>query len=255
MNIKSLVLVLAAIISQGCCYSPFHKQHVGQKRSGASSWANQWPTSSNLNISNKTLLGGIGSNAFEVMFQWNIMEFAFPSQQQRAQALASRQFIPENVAPLGIAVSNDRIFVTTPRWNDGIPASLSTIQLPAYVQSPALEPYPNWAAHTSTTNPDCTRLLSVYRMAIDECGRLFVIDSGVVNALTNLQQLCPPKIVAFDLLTDEQVLLYQFPPDQVLQGSLHTNIVVDIRNGECNRAFVYVMDVWRNGESLNSRWL
>jgi Major royal jelly protein len=120
--------------------------------------------------------------------------------------------------------------------------------MPAYTQSPALVPYPNWAAHTSTTNPDCSRLLSVYRLALDrQCGRLFVIDSGIVNALTNLAQLCPPKIVAFDLATDQQVLSYEFPADQVLQGSLHTNIVVDIRNGECNRGFVYVMDVWRNG--------
>lgn len=112
--------------------------------------------------------------------------------------------------------------------------------------------YPNWAAHASTTSPvDCTRLLSIYRLAIDECGRLFAIDSGVVNALTNLQQLCPPKLVAFDLTTDQQILSYQFPADQVLQGSLHTNLVVDIRNGECNRAFVYVMDVWRNGEFVS----
>lgn len=84
-------------------------------------------------------------------------------------------------------------------------------------------------------------------MVIDECNRLWVIDSGIVNALTNLQQLCPPKIVAFDLATDAQILSYQFPANQVLQGSLHTNLVVDIRNNECNRAFVYVMDVWRNG--------
>lgn len=74
-----------------------------------------------------------------------------------------------------------------------------------------------------------------------------MIDSGIVNALTNLQQLCPPKIVAYDLATDQQVLNYQLPQDQVLQGSLHTNIIVDVRNGDCNRAFVYVMDVWRNG--------
>lgn len=92
------------------------------------------------------------------------MEFAFPTQAARAQAIATGAFIPENVAPLGIAVTPNRIFVSTPRWNDGIPASLSTIRIPAFTQSPALEPYPNWAAHTSTSNPDCLRLLSVYRM-------------------------------------------------------------------------------------------
>lgn len=244
-----IVLVLFAVIAIVRCYSPFHKQPRGPNRNGPQpdrQWINQWQSLAN-DGNNRSLSGGIGTNAFEVMFQWNIMEFAYPSQQQRAQAISTGAFIPENVAPLGIAVSRDRVFVSTPRWNDGIPASLSTIALPAYTQTPALEPYPNWAAHTSTTNPDCSRLLSVYRMAIDECGRLWVIDSGIVNALTNLQQLCPPKIVAFDLTTDQQVVSYQFPPDQVLQGSLHTNILVDVKNNECNRAFVYVMDVWRNG--------
>lgn len=88
----------------------------------------------------------------------------------------------------------------------------------------------------------------IFLQAVDECGRLFIVDSGIVNALTNLQQLCPPKIVVFDLATDQQVLSYALPSDQVLQGSLHTNIVVDVRNGECNRAVVYIFDVWRNGK-------
>jgi hypothetical protein len=248
---KSL-LVLFLTASSVCFvygYSPFNKQRIGQYRSASTAW-NSWSAPNSLTTAssdaNRTLQGGIGVNAFETMFQWNIMEFAFPSQQARAQAIASGQYIPENAAPLGIATSADRIFVSTPRWNLGIPASLSVINLPAFTQSPALEPYPNWDAHTSTTNPDCSRLLSVYRHTIDECGRLFMIDAGIVNALTNLQQLCPPKIVAYDLNTDQQVLNYQLPADQYLQGSLITNIVVDIRNGECNRGFVYVMDVWRN---------
>lgn len=247
MKIFEALFVFLVIISIASCYSPFHKQYI-QPRGEQSLWANPWAPLEAYNVNNRSLDGGIGTDVFETMFQWNIMEFAYPSQQLRAQAISTGQFIPQNVAPLGIAVTDDKVFVTTPRWNLGIPASLSTIQLPAYSQSPALEPYPNWAAHTSTTNPDCTKLLSVYRLALDEtCGRLFVIDSGIINALTSLQQLCPPKIVAFNLANDQQILSYQFPPDQVLQGSLHTNIVVDVRNGECNRAFVYVTDVWRNG--------
>lgn len=227
MKIAQTFLTVLACASLALCYSPFNKQSFGPKRV-TSPWSSQWTPASG---SNRSLSGGIGRDVFETMFQWNILEFAYPSVQLKAQAISNGQYIPENAAPLGLAVSPDRVFVTTPRWNLGIPASLSSIQLPAYTQSPALEPYPNWDAHTSTTNPDCTRLLSVYRVTIDECGRLFVIDSGIINALTNLQQLCPPKIVAFDLTTDQQVLIYQFPADQVLQGSLLTNLVADIRNG------------------------
>lgn len=218
-----IFLVLSAVIALVSCYSPFNKQRIGPNRTGPPrdiQWTNQWQSAPN-DGQNASLSGGVGTNVFDVMFQWNIMEFAYPTQQQRAAAIRSGAFIPENVAPLGIAVSRDRVFVTTPRWNDGIPASLSTITLPAFSQSPALEPYPSWDAHTSTTNPDCTRLLSVYRLAIDECNRLWVIDSGIVNALTNLQQLCPPKIVAFDLATNQVVVNYPFPADQVLQVLLN----------------------------------
>lgn len=244
MNILKTLFVVLVTVSLVHGLSPFNTKPIGQNRVRPSPWAGQPQP---LDVNNASLTGGVGSNVFETMFQWKIMNFAYPSEQLRTKAISDGQFIPENVAPLGIAVSNDRVFVSTPRWNLGIPASLSVINTPVLTQSPALAPYPNWEAHTSTTNPDCSKLLSVYRMAIDECGRLFVIDSGIINALTNLEQLCPPKIVAFDLTTNRQVLSYQFPKDQVLQGSLHTNIVVDVRKGDCKRAFVYVMDVWRNG--------
>lgn len=68
---------------------------------------------------NGTLQGGLGTNAFDIMFQWNIMDFEYPSPQARSNAIATRQFIPQNVIPLGIAVNGDRIFVSTPRWNEG----------------------------------------------------------------------------------------------------------------------------------------
>lgn len=210
-------------------------------------------------VSNATLAGGAGTDVFDTVFQWKIMDYAYPTQQARQQAIQSRAFIPENAAPLGIATSGNRVFVTTPRWNLGVPSSLNYVQLPSFTKSPPMIPYPNWEAHTDTTNPDCTKLLSVYRMAVDECNRLWVIDTGIVNALTNLQQLCPPKIVAFNLANNQQVLSYEFPADQVKEDSLHTNIVIDIRNGQCSRAVVYVMDVWRNGlvvfdMSLGTSW-
>lgn len=134
------IVIFCAIFAVNHCYSPFHKQPIGQRYNAPVPCSNQWTVPGIDRPYNRSLQGGIGTNVFEVMFQWNIMEFAYPSQQLRAQAISSGQFIPENVAPLGIAVSEERVFVTTPRWNDGIPASLSIVQLPAFTQSPALEP-------------------------------------------------------------------------------------------------------------------
>jgi hypothetical protein len=108
MKTFQFAIIFATIVfSSG--YSPFTKKYVGPNRSssGPLSWQAQSVDSSN----NASLPGGIGRNIFDVMFQWNIMEFAYPSQQLRAQAISTGQFIPENVAPLGLAVSEDRVFV------------------------------------------------------------------------------------------------------------------------------------------------
>lgn len=89
--------------------------------------------------------------------------------------------------------------------------------------------------------------MSVYRVWVDECERLWVLDSGVVNATIQINQVCPPKIVVFDLRTDAPLFLYELPPDQVKQDSLHSNIIVDVRNGRCHDAYAYITDVWRYG--------
>lgn len=104
-----------------------------------------------------------------------------------------------------------------------------------------------WHASPDSPNPDCSKLMSVYRVWVDECDRLWVLDSGVVNATTQINQVCPPKIVVFDLRNDQPLFLYELPPDQVKQDSLHSNIIVDVRNGRCHDAYAYVTDVWRNG--------
>ena len=134
-----------------------------------------------------------------------------------------------------------------PRWKDGVPASLGYVPYPPQETSPAIIPYPNWSAHGNPYQPDCQKLISVYRISIDQCNRMWVIDAGIVNATGSSNQVCPPKIVAFDLATDEIVVSYEFPPEQVKQDSLHSNIVVDVMQKECNNAFAYVTDVWRFG--------
>jgi hypothetical protein len=218
-------------------HSPFYK---GLKQSQISQ------VSFNNYSRDAELGGGYLTNVFDTIFQWNILDFEFPPG-RRQQAIDSGEFIPENNVPLGIAATSDRVFVTTPRWLEGVPVSLSVIQLPAYSLSPRLVPYPDWSEHTSPDNPDCTKLMSVYRAYVDECNRLWVIDSGIINALSNLNQVCLPKVVSFDLATNRKVFSYEFPSDQVKQDSLHTNLLVDIRNGQCDKAFIYVSDVWRNG--------
>lgn len=177
-----------------------------------------------------------------------------PTVVDRQRAILSGDFVPINAVPLGVDRWRNRLFVTMPRWKNGIPASLATLSLPAIERSPPMRPYPSWDWHANpeALNPDCTRLMSVYRIWVDECERLWVLDAGVVNATIQINPVCPPKIVVFDLRNDQPLFSYELPPDQVKQDSLHSNMIVDIRNGRCQDAHAYISDVWRFGITVFS---
>lgn len=222
-------LLFLLIIPQILCHSPFNTRKTSQFRSIKSSV--------------------IDSNRkpFEIIYQWRLLDFQYPTIDDRQTAITNGEYIPQNNLPLGVDTYKNRLFVTMPRWKQGVPFSLGWLPLPAIEESPAIQPYPNWNSHTTTKEADCTKLMSVYRLFIDECQRLWVIDSGIVNATILPNQICPPKIVVFDLKTDEKLISFEIPAEQVRQDSLHTNIIVDIRDGKCDDAYAYVADVWRYG--------
>ncbi|EDV90945.1 protein yellow [Drosophila grimshawi] len=187
-------------------------------------------------------------NTFEIVNEWKYLDFEYPTFVERQLAILNGEFIPKNNLPLGIDVHGNRMFITTPRWKDGVPASLVTLAYPSKEISPPLQPYPNWQSHSSPNNADCSKLISVYRTAIDaHCNRLWLIDSGIVNATIKLNQICPTKIIAYDLKTDEIIISFELPASQIKQDSLHSNILVDVRNGDCEDAHALITDVWRFG--------
>lgn len=64
-----------------------------------------------------------------VAFEWKVLDFLYPSEDARREAISSSSFIPENNIPVGVEVSGDRLFMTIPRWKNGVPASLAYISL------------------------------------------------------------------------------------------------------------------------------
>lgn len=76
------------------------------------------------------LVAGVKSNpALKEVFHWKILDFDFPDEAARKNALATGQFIPENNLPLGVEIWKDKLFITVPRWKSGIPASLTYVDL------------------------------------------------------------------------------------------------------------------------------
>ncbi|XP_031781920.1 yellow-h isoform X3 [Nasonia vitripennis] len=182
--------------------------------------------------------------AMHLAYYWKTIDYEFDSDEDRNSLIYSGTFIPENNLPLGLEIWKDKIFVSMPRWKKGIPATLATIPTKSHDKSPKLKPYPDWRWHHLG---NCQGLTSVFRMQIDECDRLWVLDSGKIDITDDPLQICPPTIFVFDLYTDELIRAYTLPHDQIKEDSLYSNIVVDVRNGDCDRAVAYAADVWRFG--------
>lgn len=86
---------------------------------------------------------------FRTVYSWKLLDFEFPSDRARLEAIASESFIQENNLPLGIETWKDRIFLSMPKWKTGVPATLAWLPRRQKELSPKLMPYPNWEWHTT----------------------------------------------------------------------------------------------------------
>ncbi|XP_059054985.1 L-dopachrome tautomerase yellow-f2-like isoform X1 [Achroia grisella] len=145
---------------------------------------------------------------------------------------------------MGVEKVGDRLFITIPRRRYGIISTLNYINLDrdSHQLSPALKPYPNYSTSRSLT--------SVYRTRADSCGRLWMVDTGMIEIPDNRQQVQPPAIVVFDLNRDRQILRYPFKSTDIPSANTPTglaSITVDITNDDCENAFAYVPDLTTYG--------
>ena len=144
------------------------------------------------------------AGTLETVAQWSLLEFALPN---------SFQYQPENIVMTGIEITWNRIFVSTPRLRSGVPATLSFFPRNVPLGSnPKLQAYPSWDWHGAGRGEiNCTRLISVYRTRLDRCDRLWVVDAGVMTSIDDFMPVCPPKVVVFDLKTDQVIRHVTFP--------------------------------------------
>ncbi|XP_034952021.1 protein yellow-like [Chelonus insularis] len=174
-------------------------------------------------------------------FSWQMLDWAYPDLMSRNAAIASGEYMPENGLPVGIEIWQNKLFVTVPRWKDGIPATLNYISLDTHRGgSPKLNPYPNWAQNKAG---DCEiGLTTAYRIHADECDRLWVLDTGTIGIGNTTIQACPYTLNIFDLTTDKIIRKYPLKPDDINQNTFIANIAVDLGPGGCDDAFAYMSD-------------
>ncbi|XP_047111359.1 protein yellow-like [Schistocerca piceifrons] len=133
----------------------------------------------------------------------------------------------------------NRIFLTTPLVRRGIPVTLSTIPFDGE-EDPKQKPYPNLDIHRTTedTITDCDNqlvdIVTTVKTWSDE-DSLYAIDSGVLDLTTSPKNVCPPKIVSFDLRTDE--VINSIVIQNAACNSMYSSLWVDACPDGCLTAY------------------
>ncbi|EDW64146.1 protein yellow [Drosophila virilis] len=199
-------------------------------------------------------LAGAKDN-LRVAYEWREMDFKYESPDQRWSAIESGAFKPANVIPFGLEVYRQRLFVTLPRWRDGVPASLAYLDLnDTSTKMPALRPFPSWVAHTlSDAEPE---LVSPFRVKADRCGRLWVLDSRISGVLEQTKLYGTAQLLIYDLHNDDLLRRHILPAGQSKQSSFFANLAVE--DADCENTYAYAADLgspglvvysWRDQES------
>ncbi|XP_068627567.1 protein yellow-like [Battus philenor] len=174
------------------------------------------------------------------MFSWNVMDWNYPDEYLRQEALVTGALIPENALPVGIERWKNKLFVSVPRWRPGIPATLNYIPLDApHEPSPKLTPYPSFKGNELG---NCeSGLNTVYRIKADKCDRLWVLDVGTYGYDPNVTNLCPYSLNVYDLNTDTRIRRYVFRPEDIVSTTFIANIALD-EGATCEDTFAYFSD-------------
>ncbi|KAL0278636.1 UNVERIFIED_CONTAM: hypothetical protein PYX00_000403 [Menopon gallinae] len=187
-----------------------------------------------------------GLNRMEVVYQWKSIDFEYPDRRSREESIAKGEFVPGNAVPLDVDVWNNgvskKIFVTFPKFKDGIPVALATVSPNGNGEGHLLKPYPDWSWQAQS-NRDCDKLTSVFRTQIDKCGRIWAIDSGMVNLSASGRRQCQPQLVVFNLQNDKLSGRHKFSDSLLKEESILANLAVDLRSDNCQDAFAYIADV------------
>ncbi|XP_046686999.1 LOW QUALITY PROTEIN: protein yellow-like [Homalodisca vitripennis] len=189
-------------------------------------------------------------NPMQVMYSWREVDFTFPNQNARDNLITTKLFIPRNNLILDVDVYDERpgqpkVFVTLPRVRPGVPVTLATVTSQRRNGSNLLEPFPDWQSNTPGSCD--TSLTSVFRTHIDDCGRLWVLDSGNNNAFGGTANpsriVCPPQIVIYDLRNNNRLVgKFRIPSSMIENNTLLVTIAVDTRQRDCSDAYAYIAD-------------
>lgn len=100
-------------------------------------------------------------------------------------------------------------------------------------KSPILVPYPDLQTNTLPKAGEKKaadgelphKIVSVFRVRVDACDRLWVMDSGISDLKGDVQLLGPAKLLVYDLKTDKLLRQYALKSTDLKEDSFFANVV------------------------------
>lgn len=188
-------------------------------------------------------------------FSWRDLEFVWPTDDTRQDALLNGKYVPSNNLPLAFDVWRDKIFLTVPRWKTGVGSTLNFIDI-SNEKSPVLHPYPNFSMNqlpesTSSSGDGDEQqhpnIISAFGIQVDECDRLWIVDSGLSDLLGQTKKFQNPSVFIFDLTTSKLIRRFEIPENQKKADSFFVNVYVDVQHTKCGETFAYIADIYGYG--------
>ncbi|XP_063709031.1 L-dopachrome tautomerase yellow-f2-like [Culicoides brevitarsis] len=163
------------------------------------------------------------------------------------EGFGTNDVIPYNSMPVGVDRFKNKLFITVPRRRPGIPSSLNYIEIDEFGpdRSPKLRPFPNIETNLlhSDHHADPNKIISVYRTRIDECNRLWFVDTGRLEYSPNQTQIQPLSIWIMNPETGARIHRFEFPAQIQNAGNGVPSITVDVDPRDCENAFAYIPDL------------
>lgn len=137
----------------------------------------------------------------------------------------------------------DKLFITVPRRRFGVPSTLNYVSMSSpNKHNVPLIPYPSWEMNQLSAEAS-QRLVSIYRVAIDPCDRLWAVDTGTIETLGNRTDIQPHSIVTIDLKTDTIINRYTIPSEHLRPATALALIQIDVTKDTCDDAYAYLPDL------------
>ncbi|KAK0095303.1 hypothetical protein PV326_008732 [Microctonus aethiopoides] len=175
---------------------------------------------------------GQNPDLLDTLYEWKYIEYEWESDDQKQNAIGSGDYNMSASVPIDVDIYESKVFVTILR-TAGVPATLGIVTNETGDGGPIVRPYPNWEMNQ---NKDCKGLLNVYRIAIDRCNQLWILDSGTIDN----EYKCPARLLVVNLINDTIISNMEIERD-LYKGHL-ANFVVYHTKDSCTYPTIIMSD-------------